>query len=315
MGRKVDLLITHIRKVTENETLNSTTDIDDDQILEYLNQAQDDLQSEIISRHPQVFQKETTIAAVQGQEEYLLPADVFLGSNLVSVEYATQTTNPKYYLLKPGYYRDRISHISGIPDTYIRADDWNDNTGKILLSPKPSNSTGQFRIVYHQRIDRLDKRRGVVSAVTLGASSISALTLDVSGNPPIDSTKLDEEPFFCVVDDEGNMKMRNVKFDSIDTSTGVVTVNSSFAFESGETIAVGDYIVAGKDTTSHVRLPRNTERYLIEFAAWKILKQDSSIDSAEQAQELGTLRESILRSFSTIQDDNYQIAVTDDWEF
>lgn len=317
MSRRVDRLISHIRKASENETTNSTTDIDDNEIIQYLNEGQHRIQSKIIAQHPRVFIAETTINAVADQEEYNLPSDVFMASKIIAVEYTDDSSaNKAYTKLLPGYERDRQSHISGFPTKYIRRDKLDSDVGTILLTPRPSNSSGTLRVTYIQRIDELDKRRGIISAVTDSGTAVTALTLDVSGTPPIDSEDLSEHDYFCVVSKTGDIKMRNVQFDSIDTSTGVVTLtDGSHTYESGETIAVGDYIVGGKDTTSHSRFPRNVERYLIEFAIWKIFKRDSSTDSTEQLQELLAIESDILESFQEIQEDIVQIPVLEEWEY
>lgn len=316
MSRRVDRLITHIRSITENETANATTDIADNEIIEYLNEAQHRIQSRIVAQHPRVFVEETTITAVQDQEEYNLFESTFLDNKILSVEYTPDSgaSNPVYYTLKPTYQRHRHTHISGIPTHYIRRDKLTNATGSFLAVPAPSSATGQFRVTYVRRIDELDKRRGIVSAVTLGSNSITTLTLDTSGDPPIDSTDLADHDFICVVNDEGVLQMRNIKFDSVDTSTGAVTVNSSFTFDTGETIAVGDYIVGGKDTSSHSSLPRNIERYLVNFAAWKIFKRDSSTDSAEQFQELAEMEREIIESFQEIEEDISTISILEPWD-
>lgn len=321
MGRRVDRLITHIRLITENETANSTTDIADNEIIEYLNEAQHRIQSKILEQHPRVFVTETTIAAVADQEEYNLPTPAFLNNKILTVEYTSNSSasRPIYYKLRPGYERDRISHVSGLPRYYIRRDKFTNATGSFLASPPPQNASGQFRITYIQRMDNLDKRRGIVSAVTLSATAVTALTLDVSGDPPIDSTDLADHEFFCVTSKNGIMQMRNLEFDvdgssSVNTSTGVVTLEgSSFTFASGETIAVGDYIVGGKDTNTHSILPRNVERYIINFAAYKIVKTDSSIDVKEALQELTFLEADIVNSYREIEEDIHEIAIVDNW--
>jgi hypothetical protein len=321
MGTRTDRLITHIRAITENETANSTTDITDNEIIRYLNEAQDRLQSRILAQHPRVFIKETTISAVQNQEEYNLPSDAFLANKVLTIEYTTNASasRPIYYKLTPGHDGYRESHISGLPKYYVRRDKLNNSTGSFLAVPPPQDANGQFRVVYIQRLDDLDKRRGIVSARTDSGTAITALTLDVSGSPPIDSTDLADHEFFCVVDKNGTMKMRNIEFDgdggdSINTSTGVVTLEgSSHTYESGESIAVGDYIVGGKNTNSHVQLPKNLERYLIKFAQFQLLKRDSSIDAVEATQELVALETEILESYQEIDEDIHEIPILEEW--
>ena len=315
MARRTDRLITHIRSITENDTTNSTTDIQDSEIIEYMNEGLHRIQGRILAQHPNVFLKEKIIDSVSEQEEYQLPSDVFMASKVISVEYSTDN-GTTYYKLRPSTWHKRNSHISGMPKYYIRKDDLNDNTGSLLLSPKPSSSSQKIRVIYVQRIDEVDKRRGIVSAVTLdsGTSTITTLTLDTSGNPPIDSDDLDKHDYICVVDTVGNLKMRNIQFDSISSSTGAVTVNSSFTYDTGESIAVGDYIVGGLDTTSHARIPRNIERYMVNFAAWKMMKRDSSIDAQEQFQELAIIENEIIESYQEINEDINFITVVEDFD-
>lgn len=317
MGRRVDRIIKHIRSITENDLNNSSTDIEDEEILEYINEAQHRIQSKILAVHPRVFVKETIIPVVSNQEEYDLPSDVYLGSKILSIEYSNDGGS-NYFKLQAGYLRNRdlTDSTGSIPKYYIRRDKFDNSVGSFLVSPKSSDSNGQFRVTYVQRIDELDKRRGVVSAVTLDGSSntITSLTLDTSGNPPIDSEDLDNHDYICIVGRSGNIKMSNILFNSINTTTGVVTIDSSFSYQSGETIEVGDFVVGGQDTTSHVKLPRNIERYLIQFAAFKIFKRDSSTDSNEQTSELLSIEQEIVDSFGEINDDLQEIAITEPWD-
>lgn len=313
MGRRVDRLVTHIRSITENDTLNSNTDIEDEEIIQFLNEGIQHLQAKIIKQYPRVFLAETTISTVADQEEYNLPVNAFLFNRLVHVDYSTDGTT--YYPLKPAYYkdRDRNSGISSLPYKYIRRDILSTASASLLLVPKPVTTGQTIRINYIRKLDGLDKRRGIVSAVTLATSTITALTLDTSGNPPVDSDAFDDNDYFCVVDAIGAVKMRNVRYDSISSSTGVVTVNSTFSFDSGETITIGDYIVCGKDTSTHCQLPDSVERFLIKFAAWEILKNDSSIDSSEAIAELAELRDEIIDSYSEMDESITDVPVDDDW--
>lgn len=316
MGRRADRLITHIRAVTENETENSTTDISDEEILQYVSEAQDRIQAKILEQHPRVFIKEKTIAGVASQEEYSLPSDCYLAGRVLCVEYTDNAAaaSPVYYKLKPGTERSRQSHLTGVPTTYIRRDKMNDTGGSFLASPAPSSSSGQFRVTYVQKMDRMDIRRGIISAVTLTGSAITALTLDTSGSPPIDTEIVDNHDYLCVVDAVGTVKMRNVRFDSINTTTGVVTVNSGFTYESGETAAIGNYVVAGENASTHSKLPDSLERYLIAAAALKIFKRDSSGDSAEQTAELVAMEKEIVDSYKELEDDLHEIEILEEWE-
>jgi hypothetical protein len=53
---------------------------------------------------------------------------------------------------------------------------------------------------------------------------------------------------------------------------------------------------------------------LIAYAAFKILKRDSSVDSAEAAQELSAMIQEIVSSYSLITDDVEFIPQLNSWE-
>lgn len=322
MSKRSDRLITHIRAITENDIANSSTDITDEEILQYLNEAQYHIQNRIIRQNPNVFLTETITSAVANQEEYTINSNAVLENKIVSIEYTDNysASRPVYWKLKAGSSRDRISNISGIPTTYYRRDKLSTTTGSFIVSPAPSNSVGAFRVVYAQKVDKLDLRRGIVSAVTLNTSAltVTALTLDISGLPPIDSTELANHEYFCMVNKHGVMQMRNLEFlvdgeTSINTTTGAVSLASNFVYSSGETIAVGDYLIAGKDSTTHSQLPEDIERYLIQFAAYKMFKRDSSNDIGVQIQELQQLEQEIIQAYQEIDEESGIIPITEEW--
>ena len=76
--RSVTRLIDQIRKQTENEEFSDFTGIKDQEFIQYLNDAQYNLQALIIQQHPRVFIEEVLLDAVSGQEKYDLPSDTFL---------------------------------------------------------------------------------------------------------------------------------------------------------------------------------------------------------------------------------------------
>ncbi len=259
---------------------------------------------------------------------------------IISVEFAANASSsrPIFWRLKPATSKYRVSHISSIPVTYWRRQKYGFPQGSLLFSPPAAGSNGIFRIVYVRKVDKLDIRRATILAVTLNSttSQITAMQFDPNGSPPIDSTELANHQYFCVVDKFGVIKMRNIPFAidgsaSIDSS-GNVTIDSAFTYQSTvltagvqtalpsgaynpvESAAVGDYIVAGKDTTTHSQLSEDVERYLIQFAAYKIFKHDSSLDIEPQLRELTTIETDIMQSYQEIDEDGNEVVITEEWD-
>ena len=297
-NKRVDKLILAARRLTENEEFSDTSGIGDEELLQYINDGQYRIFSLITEKHPNVFLKESPlITVVKDQEAYPFPDDIFLENRIRTVEYSPTSLAKNLVRLRAASLESRTVSFSGFPDSYIR------RSGEVLLSPIP-NQAGVLRFNYQRRIASLDKRRGKISAVTLDntAKTITSLTIDVSQSD-FDLGELSSNDFICIINVKGDQQMTRIQLDSINSSTGVVTVNSDFVFEEGETITVGDYVTIGYNSSTHSELPVVCERYLIAYLGWKIFKRDSSEDNFEQRNELKSMETDIIASFSDITDD------------
>ena len=308
-GRLVDRLIEQVRRETENENPTAFSGIGTSEFLQYLNDAQDRLQSVIIATNPKILVEEKELDVIVDQEAYNIPENAYMENKLLTVEYSPSGDFEDYYHLEQTTIKRRDTAVQGFPVTYIR------RAGKILLQPRPQQA-GLLRVNYVKTINRLDSRRGIISAAVLdnSARSITTLELDASSSSPaLDASALELNDYICIVDKDGNIEMRNIPVDSIDSATGVVTVSAGFTFDEGETISVGSFAVSGKETSTHSELPRMTERYLIAYCAWKILKRDSSVDYAEMQEELTRMEQDIINSFADISDDVTYVPQLNHW--
>ena len=86
--RSVTRLIEQIRRQTENDEVSDFVGIQDEEFIQYLNDAQYNLQAQIVHQHPRVFIEEAIIQTVSGQERYDLPSNCFLGNKVHNVEYS-----------------------------------------------------------------------------------------------------------------------------------------------------------------------------------------------------------------------------------
>jgi len=296
-----------VRQSTENTDFSDTVGIKDAEFLRFINDAQYRIHNLIVQQHPSVFLTEYTTSIVANQEAYTLPVKSFIGNKVTQVEFTSQSSgNSYYYPLRPASLYQRSSGPSsgkGSPSKYIR------KSGAILLSPIPSSSTGSLRITYTHKLPKLDLRRGSVASVTLDSSTntITALSLNVSTDT-VDGTELDKFTRLSICDEEGNVKMANIKYTNIDTGTGVVTVDGSFTYDTGETIEAGNYVVAGEYSSTHTELDELVERYLIAYATLKIFQRDSNITDLQVQQEiLLSMETDILSAYAEISDDIMEI--------
>jgi len=310
--RSVTRLIEQIRRQTENEEVSDFIGIKDEEFIQYINDAQYNLQSQIVQQHPRVFIDEAIIQTVSGQERYDLPSDCFLANKVHNVEYSPTGSDDDYYVLRQTTMKSRTSGVDADPSQYIRV------AGQILLTPQPS-SGGSLRINYVKRLRELDKRKAQVSTqATISSLDTFEIHLNnVSFDTNIEDLRLHD--FICIVDKEGKSIVKNIEIDlDINNTNSSKITCKPHTLATGESavIPVGSYIVGGKNTTTHSELGIEVERYLISYCAWKILKRDSSVDSQEAMQELTLMAQEIVKSYALITDDVQlipEINSRDDW--
>lgn len=314
MAKLIDYILDEARESTENEEFDETVGLSEEEIIKFVNQAQFRLHSKIVAQHPLVFSATETKDVVAGQENYAINFKAYLSNKISQVEYSSTGLVGDLYPLRVSYLRNRDSGATGDPDSYLR------KGGEIFLLPVPNKNTGILRITYVRKVKKLNKRRGTVQAVTLdsGTSTVTNLEIDYVNGTAVDRVEIIKDSRFCVVDKYGTIKMENILLSDLTASgtyDATLEVDSSFTYQSGETIAVGDYIVPGEYTTTHLELGPEVERYIQLYTEYKILKRDSSIDSQEAFQELSEIERDIIDSYADIGDDIDEIPDinSDEW--
>lgn len=304
MLRRIDLLIGDARRETDNVIFTDETGIQDSEFLRWANSAQTRILSLIQQAHPDLFQRSTVIPAVQNQEQYDIPAKTFLGTRIQMLEYSRTGQDRDYYPLKKGNLHERVNGPSGDPAFYIRF------SKKFLVQPKPQN-TGSFRAITQLALPRLDTRRATVLSSTLDTVTNTITTLNFDPSLDIDSENIQNEGYICLVDKDGNLLMEAIPVDSVDTTTGLVTVHAGFTFQTGETAPAGSFAVLGQYSSTTSELPEVAERYIVDFMIWKLEKRDSNTVSQEINQELMAMEQEIVDSFALPDDDVSYVAVLD----
>lgn len=302
--RRIDLLVNDARTETDNLIFSDSTGIQDSEFLRWANSAQTRIYSLIQQTNPNLFTRETIISAVTNQEAYSIPALTFLGSRISMVEYSKTGQTRDYYLLKQGSIYERVNGSSGDPAFYIP------QSGQLLIQPAPQ-SGGTFRVITQKELPRLDIRRASVLSVTLDdvTRTITALNLDPTLN--LDTTTIEAENYITIVDKDGNIKMDAIPVTAVDPTTGLVTLSAGFVYDSGETIAAGDWVCAGPYSSTNCELSNNVERYLVDFMIWKVEKRDSSQTSQEISQEIKDQEFDITTSYASPTDDIVRPSILD----
>lgn len=296
---RIDIMIRQVREETGNQSYGPSAGISDTQIVSFFNDALNFIELGITSLHARKFNAETFIDLVAGTEKYDLPADFLNSGGVISVEYALgdpNSSDAQWIPLKEVTDLERARGLrSNTPDSYAVVNN------QLWIKPVPSvNKTDALRINYVKKLSRFSTRRGKIDAATLDTGNRTITALEVITNTVTDPNEYNLNEYISVVDADGNIKMKAIKIDgSLNTSTGAVPVRSDFVYESGETIAVNNYVVFGRNASTHqLDLGEEVEPFLRTYAAWKIMRMDSNTDSQEQSNELSAMRDNILGAYA-----------------
>lgn len=263
--RRGALLITQIQRATENERTGTQDAISLEEYYQYLTDGCRFIQRQIMKSYPRRFRASTTWSA-DGSESYSLPTDILSPMHVVTLEYSPSGNARDYRPLEVGIQRQRWSD-TGSPSIYIVEDR--------LLYVNAYPSTGTFRLTYYKLVPAVDKRRGTVSTHTASSTALTALTL--AGYTAADFDLYDH---LTVVGTDGTVKMRGIPYSSVNSGSGVVTIQgSSYTFPVGSTIANGDYYCLGEYASTHPLLDLICEDLLILYGCKRIWMRDSSEDA------------------------------------
>lgn len=299
-------LITTARNHSLNATSSSSVGVSDDHFIQYFNDGQDRIQNLLAKIGVYLFETTTEIDIVSATRSYALPSRTLAGNRVRMVEYSRDGDSRHYGPLVQLTALQLSNDETSYPYGYLV------RNGTIVLSPVPQSGGGKLRVTYAQRLDDLDIRRASVASRTDSGTAITALALSTTGD---DVTALDGGSYLCVNDRDGNVTMRNLRYDSYDDSTGVVTITgSSFTYDTGESIAVGDYVTLGQDTTTHSKLDPTIERYLVKYAVREVVAiEDSSADVTQLDQMLVAMENDIEELFSPVNQDIQTIPITNEF--
>lgn len=296
-------LITEVRRDTRNEdipTPDTQVGISTEDFLRYLSFAQEKCQAIAVSAKSTKFNAVKEISLVASQIEYRIPDRVYLDEHILNVEYSHSGQARDYYELREQTLSKRDDNY-GCPAFYIR------RGGGVLLCPVYNSSGAKARITFDRAVDNLDIRRGSVLSSLTSNGILAALTIDPDTD---DADAISRAQYLCINDAFGNVTMYNIPIVGYNSSTGVVAIaNTSFTYQEGETVDIGSYVTVGEYTTTHSKLNHLCERYMSQYAEYKIFRRDSSNDSNEAKADMRETLKEISTSYAETPRDECEIQI------
>lgn len=294
--RRVEQLISIARELSQNQNYDSNSGVSQNVFVQHLKNAQATmLRNFVLAKSKALLNSEIT-AVVSSQAAYNYPTDIYLQA-IDTLEWSPNQIDWK--VLEKCITKERLSSSVGYPFGYIPVEDG------IILSPP--QSSGYLRFNYLRQAKTPEKRAGLISAVTLAAGQITALTVNIS-DASFDGTYINQDYYLCIVDKYGAVKMSNVPYTSVATGTGVFTM-SAFTYASGESAAVGDYIIIGQNVTNKPEFKEMVEDYLIQFMVYSAKFGDASKWTEEAKKQMVALLGEVIEAYAQPDADRSSIPI------
>ena len=298
--RRNDVLLSQARLVSRNvANPDGTYSISSEELLQYLNDAQDRMQNLICAKKniAKIFVTQQIISLVGSQESYTIPDRLLLNKQIENIEFSADGTLGNYVRMEKLNMMNRDTNTTTYPWGYYK------QGGQIFLQPTPNSSTGTIRVTYERDLDDLDIPRGVISSISGGTSSqFTSLVLDSTADA-YESTSpgWNTQQYCSFVSSTGARKCYNVLIGSYVAGTNTLTPSPSpFLYTANDSqLAVGDVAVFNKYTTTFSQLPDACEKYLIHSVATDLMNIDSSNDYSKFRDKRDEMEEDILKALAS----------------
>lgn len=299
--QRLDILIREARARTGNQTYADGQGIQQRDFVSFANDAAARLHNVMMLKRPSLYVKEGFLNVTANTASITLPTDVHIKHNILKVDYSHDGTARNYAPLELRTPRQEVSS-TGYPQSYFLRD------GSLILSPIPQTSvTNGIRLNYQYVVPRLDIRRGKISSVNTGAGTIvledDATLLDESESD-LTNNWVD---YICIVDKDGAQIDTDRAFSSYNSTTRTITCTAL----TGSAAAAGQYVVFGKNTTTHSTLPDRAHSYIVEYMCLRSQMAGTSPESVITSPVLSTIEEEILDSIEQLEEDISAIPVID----
>lgn len=289
----VDQLIQEVRLLTDEE---NEEDISDDDILKFLNKAQQKL-VRLASRHYEpLFMREATISSFSGNEA-TIPEQSF-GVSVDAVDVIQ--TNRKYRV-----YPTPIRHAVDLETTGTTTipTHFALRGNKILLYPTPSTGT-QIRVRYQIRPPDLVKQQGRIT--NIGSISSGIIYVDDIGSGLTTSIS-NLQAFINIIDGTTGLVKGTVQVAALDESSNKITIKTASLDRStvfGQTVSTSfpsdieldDYVCIANGTVIPT-LIRDYTDYLIQNASVSCLNK-LGISSQEAYATLKELENDVMNMWT-----------------
>lgn len=298
--RRLEQLIDICRKETGNTRYDNSYEgsgISQAVFVQHFRDAQDSLYMHIVAKKTKFFRKTLEVPVVPMQEFYAWPSDMYVRA-LETLQWRDSRYGASPITLLMSYTKEKLAMRTGYAYSYIPS-----NEG---IEMNPPINYGNLYMTYEKKLPNLQKKAGKITAAAIAGGNLTSLEVD-GADKIYDQDEINSDFFLCVVDKFGNVKAKDIQYESC--ANGVFTMNP-FAIPAGQSLAVGDFILVGQNSCNVAELPDICEGYLRKYVIYRVRYGDYSAWTKEAKDDLGAYLTEMDDSFGRLSEDISQIPIT-----
>lgn len=300
--RRLEILIDLARELSQNTRYDANSGVSQKLFVQFFQAAQDAVVKGAVNAKTKFFLTEKIVPVVNGQETYSYPSDIYM-QNIDTVEWSQDGVDG-WNDLDRCITKDRFTSKNGYAFGY-----WTRNDG---IHVTPTLDNGFLRINYIAMPPRLEKRSGLstqfnAAPTPLGPGAVLTSISTDSASLFDDPTYLAQYDFISTCGADGEQKIKAIPISS--ATVGTVSV-PSYTLGDGEYLAVGDYLLAGKNSTNQSVLPDICESLFLKYVNYVAKYGDSSTWSTETKADMAASLSELLDSFKLLTDDITYVPIT-----
>lgn len=274
--------------------------INESYLLFALNEGKNSIQQAVAVAQPNAFVEPITSSLLTTETiSYEIPDLAITKSRVRKVQFSLTTSEQDFRTLQKIPY-ENLRYIKSdgqsIPLQYAQLGN------RIYFAPTPAS--GYVRIYVQRYDDQLDVRRAKLGASGIASSGgfATEISLDTGLLDSVNKEALRNAGVVCVNSYAGTVQVYNIPISSYDEPNNKLIVEAGVFPYSGGTLA-GSYLTIGTNSTTHSKLPRDMEDYVLEWAKYRIENWDASDQVPAEVPILQTHKAQIIDLYSDSADE------------
>jgi len=302
MRYSIQELIDIVRVETENEDVSSSIGIQDKEIIRFINIAQRQIQSKIVSKSEKEYTSIVTLLPdlnTNGRV-YSIPQDSFMRARVTSL-WVDERLSKQVYIndLKITKLNVATAGCCNTPSCYYgcyvhKSQGYAIVANKIYITGS-CDVNSQITIAYVKTVPELELPILQVTALTAVDMQGGTLAVDLNASS-FNVNLLNTSRVYTLVDEQGVQIVQNIRLGAYNSALGTIPLSAN-NLPQLITTTENTYLVRGSNSSTHCDVEALAQDFITRYAIAKVLQRDGSSEYNVHSADLVALLNEIVDAY------------------